>query len=457
MRLKTWSILAFALSLTVRLYLNFSQNLIPGTNGGYYPLQVRSILMKGHLGFSDMPLLFYLNAYLVKAVSLLGVSVSDQLIIQTVKWTDSLIMPMLVIPFLILMNLKKSAPTLSSVAVLLFVTLSLQPLILTSDLQKNALAILFSVFGLAYLLAFLERGMRRNLLLAGLFFMLTGLTHFGTLAFCVLYGSLLLFFRYKSKAIIPFMLLIAAALGIVWNLDRTRFFRLLTFWEELFEHSALLHGMLGPPELLQILLAITMGGWAVRSLAIFGDRLSENEKGWLLSSAICLFLFSFPLLDIEYLRRLGLFAFLLEAFILVILSKALSLPQIRTGAVLLILFTGISVVAMVGNKKHPALSAEAYKDLKQMRQALGPGESQRIFIARHGLEWWIAWALNAKVAQEKAVDEALHQTYRDVFVVRQVRGFPPGHDKMPFREPVAPPNAAVVYASDYFKVYRWVN
>lgn len=48
----------------IRLYFNFSQNLIQGVNGGYYPLQVRYLLANGQLGFSDMPMLFFLDVFL---------------------------------------------------------------------------------------------------------------------------------------------------------------------------------------------------------------------------------------------------------------------------------------------------------------------------------------------------------------------------------------------------------
>jgi len=53
------------LLLTLRLIFNFKFELIPGINGGYYPLQVRTLIGTGYLGFSDMPLYFYLNAFFV--------------------------------------------------------------------------------------------------------------------------------------------------------------------------------------------------------------------------------------------------------------------------------------------------------------------------------------------------------------------------------------------------------
>jgi hypothetical protein len=63
------------ISFIIRFYLNFSQELIPGVNGGYYPLQVRTLLAFGYLGFSDMPLLFYLNAMIIKIISLFGFAI----------------------------------------------------------------------------------------------------------------------------------------------------------------------------------------------------------------------------------------------------------------------------------------------------------------------------------------------------------------------------------------------
>jgi len=99
-----------------RLYLNFSQDLIPGVNGGYYPLQVRSILTNGFLGFTDMPLHFYLDAFLIKFNSLFGFSITDTLIINVVKIFDSFIIPLLLILLYIFIGFERNKvlKTLSS-------------------------------------------------------------------------------------------------------------------------------------------------------------------------------------------------------------------------------------------------------------------------------------------------------------------------------------------------------
>jgi len=36
-------------------------------------------------------------------------------------------------------------------------------------------------------------------------------------------------------------------------------------------------------------------------------------------------------------------------------------------------------------------------------------ETLRILVARHGLEWWAAWPLHTKIAQDKAVNRECFQ------------------------------------------------
>ena len=71
--------------IALRLFYNFSTDLIPGVNGGYYPLQVRLIIETASLGFSDMPLYFYFNAAIVWFVSSITTIEINTIIINTVK------------------------------------------------------------------------------------------------------------------------------------------------------------------------------------------------------------------------------------------------------------------------------------------------------------------------------------------------------------------------------------
>ena len=176
------------LLLIIRLIFNYSFELIPGINGGYYPLQVRTLLNTGHLGFSDMPLYFIVNAFLVKTASIFATIDLDILIIQTSKIIDSISLPLLTIPlFLIDKNILGSKlPNYFRIILVGFATLSFSPLILTSDLQKNAFAIPFMLFFIYYLLTFLKTKSVKVLLLTTLFAILTGLTHFGVFSISIL-------------------------------------------------------------------------------------------------------------------------------------------------------------------------------------------------------------------------------------------------------------------------------
>lgn len=48
--------------VALRALVDFSQAYPPGTDAGYYPLQVRTLLVSGHLMYHDLPLVFWLEA-----------------------------------------------------------------------------------------------------------------------------------------------------------------------------------------------------------------------------------------------------------------------------------------------------------------------------------------------------------------------------------------------------------
>jgi hypothetical protein len=177
-----------SIALGFRLFLNFHYELIPGVNGGYYPLQVRSVLTNGHLGFSDMPFLFYFDAFIIRILSLFGYSITDTLILQVVKIVDSASLPLLLIPLYKIMRIgNQKQPITFETSIIFFTVLSFTPLILTSDLQKNALAITFLFCFIAYLLSYQYTKKKLEIYLSIVFLLLTGLTHFGTFLFALFF------------------------------------------------------------------------------------------------------------------------------------------------------------------------------------------------------------------------------------------------------------------------------
>ena len=190
------------IAFTYRTYVNFNQELILGVNGGYYPLQVRYIIENGKLGFSDMPLLFYLDAGIIKLISLFGVPISDTLILNVVKWVDCLSIPLLLLPLYKIIKLQsQSIPFKLELGLILFAVLSFSPLILVADLQKNALAITFLFFFIAFLWEYFESKNKKQLIFCCIFLILTGLTHFGTFVVAILFGLLSITYIFRHKCI----------------------------------------------------------------------------------------------------------------------------------------------------------------------------------------------------------------------------------------------------------------
>lgn len=451
-KLKYYLLFIFIVSTLIRFLFNFSQELIPGVNGGYYPLQVRSILFDGQLGFTDMPLLFYIDAFLVKFVSLFGLKITNTLILNIVKLVDCISLPFLLFPLYKIIRFGNSANFLK-ICILVFSVLSFSPLILTSDLQKNALAITFLICSLAYYFSYQINKKKAEVIIAFIFLLLTALTHFGTFAFGLFFILLLLIHSFKKKALLPISILIALSLGIVFLLDEVRFHRLVTLWKVLFEKPALLHGMVSPPDFVIILFSYTLAIIGIIFLTKRKKDLQPNQKASLFASIVCLLLCSFPLLDGEYFTRLSLFLFIPQILLIHQIAGNMRIKQQKWISTFLLTFTFLSILAVIGHPKEAIIDKNAFNDLKKMK-ALMKSKNETIVIARHGLEWWTAWALKTKVAQDKSMENVFFDKYKTVIILNQINGFSLERGKTHFHEPYIPENSTIIYSTYYFKAFQ---
>ena len=82
-----------ALAVTARAWLHLTTPYVPGINGGYYPVQARSLIEHGVLGIPDMPLAFYLHAALASLLASVGGMAQAEAIIWAVKLCDSVLPP----------------------------------------------------------------------------------------------------------------------------------------------------------------------------------------------------------------------------------------------------------------------------------------------------------------------------------------------------------------------------
>jgi hypothetical protein len=452
MKLKHWGLIVFAITAFIRLWLNFSHELIPGVNGGYYPLQVRAIVENGYLAFSDMPFLFYIDALIVKFLSLIGFSLNNSLILNTVKIIDSFSIPLIVIPLYAL--LKHNIPTKIQLSILLFATVSFSPLILTSDLEKNALAILFSFFTIQNIFLYTKTPKKSTIILAFVFFGLTLITHFGTFVFLLLYLLITIAFYKREKAIIPLIIISTVSLLIISLFDYHRFERILSIGAVLFEHPALLTGRISPPEILMVLIA---WGFSIHSIVLirrYKQIITKIEYSVVIGSIITLLFLSFPLLDLEYFKRLSLFQFIPEIVLIIIFAPYFTEKLVKIVFLFLISITTLSLLAVAGNQKPTAIDQSAFADLKKMESILPADKSNTIIIARHGLEWWAAWQLRTNIAQDKAIDENLFSKFSHIYIIRQLNGFGEPQDRTPFHEPEVDKSCKRVYLSKYFELFK---
>ena len=440
--------------LTLRLIFNYHSELIAGINGGYYPLQVRTVLETGRLGFSDMPLYFYLNAFFVKIASFFTKIDISHLIIHTSKIIDSISLPLLIIPlYLIIKNIfGNKIPKYFEIILVGFATLSFSPLILTSDLQKNAFAIPMMLFFIYYLLLFYKSKSKKHIIFLAIYIILTGLTHFGVFSTSVLILIVSLIFFYRKKALLPILGISVLGVLFVYLFDSNRADRLFNLWNVIFEKPAILQGPLSLPDLLNYMFSYLLISLGIYYLIKRKQVLMGYQRNTLAVFLSVIFILSFPLLDIEYARRFNLLLFIPQIIVLYILFGFFNQKLGKTISALLVLMTAASVFLMSLNIKPPSITQEAFQDLKNLENYISEPD-KTLIIARHGLEWWTAWQLNTKVGQDKTVNKKTTLKYEKVIYLVQLTGINSMHpgQKSPFHEPYFPTNREPIYVSNYFK------
>ena len=441
--------------LLLRLIFNYRYELIPGINGGYYPLQVRTLLESGHLGFADMPLYFYLNAAIVKFISFFITSNIDQLIIQISKIIDTISLPRLIVPlYLIIRNFsKKELPLYYEAAIVVFAMLSFSPLIMTSDLQKNAFALPLMLFFIYFLMQFYRNKSKKYLIFTLVFIFLTALTHFGVFLIALLFFIISLIVFYGKKSLLPITGIILISIFMIYLFDPQRAARLFTLWHILFKKPAIFQGPLPPLDIFNYLFSYLL--IALSMIYIFHNKKSTQifTIKLLTVFSILLFILSFPLLDVEFARRFNLFLFIPQIMIILFLYDFIKQKLKSALSLILILSSAAAVFFMTARIKPPTITQSAYQDLSHIEKYI-TNPQNTLIIARHGLEWWTAWKLHVKVGQDKAVDRQTFIKYEKVFSLVQLKGINQIHprQKSPFHEPYFPKERTPTYLSPYFKL-----
>ncbi len=188
-----------------------------------------------------------------------------------------------------------------------------------------------------------------------------------------------------------------------------------------------------------------------------------------LTLIVLLAVFAFPVYDQQYFQRFNVLLFIPQLLLiayLIRMNQKLALPF----SILLVLLTTVSIFMYFSEEKKPCIDDQTFHDLQNINKYVAENRENSIIIARHGLEFWTAWALNVRVVQDRSMDKIDLNKYRNViflqpknedgqgpFVRRPLRK--PGigmSGPRPIGHPV-PENFKLIYSSSYFNAYQKLN
>jgi len=449
------------LAILIRLFINYRYELIPGINGGYYPVQIRSILKNGALGFPDFPLYFYISAFASKLLSILTALDVNQIILNVSKTSDAVILPLSLIPlYYIIKHFNKNK--MSQVQELLFVlfaVISFAPFVLVSDLQKNAFAIPLFFSFLLFVFYYLQDKWRKDFIFASFFYLLIGLSHFGVFAVATITLLIFLFIDLQKRSIVLGFILISIFLAFALIFDYNRVIRLAHVGSTVFENPVIISDRIHPPDILNYLFSYTIIGIGFYYTFIEKSILTDGNKTILRSLIITLFIFTLPIYDIEYANRLNLITFVIQLVSVIVLYKALKRPLKGILNFFIVIMIISPFIFQVHRSKIPCITYQAFNDLNNLKEhIIYPKDT--IVIARHGLEWWSGWVLGTYIGQDKAIDADLFDKYKNVIILQQQSGinyFGSGGAHHFFHEPKPPPQNEIIYSTGNFRAFLWVN
>jgi hypothetical protein len=444
------------LSFSFRLFLEFQSSIITGINGGYYPVQVRHVLEHGHLAMKDMPLVFYVNAFFVKVFAfILPSQPIDFIIILVTKILGALSIPLLVFPLYKLIHhylaYKLTKPF--EYLILGFALFSFSSLYLGAEMMKNAYALVGFTYFIYFIIRFFKEKSNKYVLLSVFTLLLIGVTHFGVFAIALIFLLLFLICVYRVRAVVPILITSVIGFLIVWWLDPFRAFNAINIFEKWFGLPWRI--AFYPAGIASFILSVFVV--LILFLTIRNKKVETSQKQMFTVFMWFIALLSIPLLRFELWRRFNLMLFIPQLIALVLVFPYLKASYKKKFTVLLSVIIGVSVIFNLVFPKTNSISLDAYNDLSEMsNKILNPNET--IIIVRHGLDWWVVWQLKTKMAQSHIkINDTIASKYDDILFLKQNKGHNdlyPGPGS-PFFNPSIPENSILLYASDYFDLYKW--
>jgi hypothetical protein len=426
----------------------------------------------------------------------------DQAVTLAVKTLDSLLPPLIGLPIYLLARRWPGASQLTALSAAAAASCGFHSLMLLGDFEKNALALVFMAWLAWGIHEWLCGPRLRSLLgVVGLSGLL-GLTHVGTLgASCGFAGlaTVVALVVLKDKAqrwsLLKLVLLsgglLALAVGLVYKIyDPERAVRLVSALTDPATIQTSKHpipnimpsgpdipgpsggrgGMLGVLPYLRHALAglfIIVGltalwqGWQRRQL------LQPADQAIIISTVGSMIFLGGPWWDMDKGFRFNLIAAVFACITFSWCAAASSRQWQRGLCNACLLFYAAASICLYPLRGGRAMIHEGSMDeLASLKNKI-PQPEHSLVVARHGLEWWVAWTLHTHIAQPSAIAAEDWDKYAGIYYLTENKpmmpfgGGPPGKKSsggeqfrpMGFmRGPQHPSNAAIIHTGEHYKL-----
>ncbi|MFA6481379.1 MAG: hypothetical protein WCW62_02290 [Bacteroidales bacterium] len=471
-------VLIILMASLLRARLNFSSAMIPGINGGYYPLLVRNLIEFGSVRYPDAPLVYWIQGGMTYLIRLLSGLSLDQSVLLASRLFDSIIPTLAYIPVFLHAREQLGNQTGSRIFIITISAFSVLYLasliILSSEMQKNAAGLVWLACYIYSLRKAFLPDPGKKVWLSMLFLILIALTHIGCFAVaCLLtliYGSIFLIRSEKRIRVKTGLIILSIAGGIfmlsilILSHDPARMHRVLSLYLNplrIFESPYLFLLLTGKQIYFGFLFhnfllinALSISGLVI--ILINRRNLSSSNYTYALSLSALSLCLSSPLIGIEWALRYYLMAFLPIVFQFVYVYKSIIKKSIKFSVTAIVLvLTLLSIVLASTTRRNPAISEDSYADLHRLKSEvrINPGD---LIVARHGLEWWTGWVLHCRTGKEYCLRPDDWLVYPNIYLLRQKKGnnYPGQGGTGQFAEFPVPGNAEKVSSNNSFDLYK---
>lgn len=420
------SIVAVIAGISAKLALT-SGELLPGLDGAYYWVQVRSVLNNFTLAFSDLPLVFWIQAAIAKTLGNvpLGVRISDA------------VLPAISAIPIYLIAKKYKKPFLPAISILIILLHPVQLFFFTGDFIKNE-ATIPVVFFMALVLVNWDKNSKRFSIICLLALtVIIAISHFGTLLLAfMLVGIWSLIQLRKSglkfwlRGIVVTLVAFAALLGTLAALVPTRYDRLVNFLTSpnvIFQSPALdriIHS--STISVMDIAIIIGQASSIILGVIVWFSRskFSFSDMSLVISSLITTFIFSSPLIGMEWSDRLtGLSIVSLSIAAIIIFGNVENLWH-KVPIAILAAVTLFSAVPLSTMDMKRVFSDQEYTQFKDFASHVKISNNS-VIVARHGVEYLSAWEFSNDVVLDTYYESADLSSYSSVYYIQELKTFNP--------------------------------